>query len=177
MPAWRARCGVRDAGVPQKAMLDCCLCPSESWGETNRMMQIAAFLVFLVMGVTNLLAVQAGLTVAHKSGVYVGAWASNLAGWGTFGGANMELDLIGGYKTKISPNGTLDVGLTWYMYPGGAAKTDFATTNNLRCGDIVTVDDAAAALRRMPSKSQSGLSSRRFRQAFSSLTSATSARR
>jgi hypothetical protein len=36
--------------------------PSESWGETNRMMQIAAFLVFLVMGVTNLLAVQAGLT-------------------------------------------------------------------------------------------------------------------
>ncbi|MHA0328600.1 TorF family putative porin [Sphingomonas melonis] len=72
------------------------------------------------------MAVQAGLTVAHKSGVYVGAWASNLAGWGTFGGANMELDLIGGYKTKISPTGTLDVGLTWYMYPGGANKTDYA---------------------------------------------------
>ncbi len=38
----------------------------------------------------------------------------------------MELDLIGGYKTKISPTGTLDVGLTWYMYPGGANKTDYA---------------------------------------------------
>ena len=72
------------------------------------------------------MAVQAGVTVTHDSGVYVGTWASNLAGWGTFGGANMELDLIGGYKTALAGNATLDVGLTWYMYPGGAAKTDFA---------------------------------------------------
>ncbi|NYD91838.1 TorF family putative porin [Sphingomonas melonis] len=72
------------------------------------------------------MAVQGGLTIAHDSGLYVGTWASNLAGWGTFGGANMELDLIGGYKHALGPNATLDVGLTWYMYPGGAAKTDFA---------------------------------------------------
>lgn len=72
------------------------------------------------------MAVQGGLTVSHESGVYVGTWASNLAGWGTFGGANMELDLIGGYKAKLSKNATLDVGLTWYMYPGGANDTDFA---------------------------------------------------
>lgn len=32
------------------------------------------------------LAVQAGITVTHESGLYVGAWGSNLAGWGTFGG-------------------------------------------------------------------------------------------
>ena len=72
------------------------------------------------------MAVQGGITIAHESGFYVGAWASNLAGWGTFGGANMELDLIGGYKAKLSDNAALDVGLTWYMYPGGADKTDFA---------------------------------------------------
>ena len=71
------------------------------------------------------MAVQGGLTIAHESGVYVGAWASNLSGWGTFGGSNMELDLIGGYKMPIS-GGAIDVGLTWYMYPGGASKTDFA---------------------------------------------------
>ena len=71
------------------------------------------------------MAVQGGLTITHKSGLYVGTWASNLSGWGTFGGANMELDLIGGYKVPIS-GGALDVGLTWYMYPGGASKTDFA---------------------------------------------------
>jgi uncharacterized protein (TIGR02001 family) len=72
------------------------------------------------------MAVQGGITIAHDSGFYIGTWASNLAGWGTFGGANMELDLIGGYKAKLADNATLDVGLTWYMYPGGADKTDFA---------------------------------------------------
>jgi len=71
------------------------------------------------------LAVQGGVTIAHKSGFYIGTWASNLAGWGTFGGSNTELDLIGGFKTAIG-SGALDVGLTWYMYPGGASETDFA---------------------------------------------------
>ena len=72
------------------------------------------------------MAVQGGITVSHESGLYAGVWGSNLAGWGTFGGANMELDLIGGYKAKLADNATLDVGLTWYMYPGGADDTDFA---------------------------------------------------
>ncbi|UYY59624.1 TorF family putative porin [Sphingomonas sp. S2-65] len=71
------------------------------------------------------MAVQGSITVAHESGAYVGTWASNLSGWGTFGGANMELDLIAGYKAKLSDNATLDVGATWYMYPGGADETDF----------------------------------------------------
>ncbi len=71
-------------------------------------------------------AIQGGLTIAHESGIYVGAWGSNLSGWGTFGGSNMELDLIGGYKHKLADNATIDVGLTWYIYPGGASKTDYA---------------------------------------------------
>lgn len=71
------------------------------------------------------LALQAGVTVTHKSGFYAGVWASNLAGWGTFGGANLELDLIGGFKAPLA-GGTVDVGLTWYTYPGGADQTDFA---------------------------------------------------
>ena len=70
------------------------------------------------------LAVQGGITIAHKSGVYIGTWGSNLAGWGTFGGANMELDLIAGYKLPVG-GGTLDVGATWYMYPSGFDNTDF----------------------------------------------------
>ena len=72
------------------------------------------------------MAVQGGITATHQSGLYAGVWASNLSGWGTFGGANMELDLIGGYKHKLADSATLDVGLTWYMYPGGAHETDFA---------------------------------------------------
>ncbi|HEX8486040.1 TorF family putative porin [Sphingomonas sp.] len=70
------------------------------------------------------LAIQGGITIAHESGVYIGTWGSNLAGWGTFGGANMELDLIAGYKVPVG-GGTLDVGVTWYMYPNGFDNTDF----------------------------------------------------
>jgi uncharacterized protein (TIGR02001 family) len=71
------------------------------------------------------MAVQGGLTLSHSSGFYVGAWGSNLAGWGTFGGANMELDLYAGFKIPVG-EGTLDLGGTWYMYPSGADTTDFA---------------------------------------------------
>ena len=70
-------------------------------------------------------AVQGSLTIAHQSGFYVGTFASNLAGWGTFGGSNLELDAIGGFKHSFG-TATVDAGLTWYMYPGGAKKTDYA---------------------------------------------------
>jgi hypothetical protein len=72
------------------------------------------------------MAIQGGLTATHASGFYVATWASNLSGWGTFGGSNMELDVVGGFATEVSSGVTLDVGLTWYMYPGGASDTDFA---------------------------------------------------
>ena len=69
-------------------------------------------------------AVQFGSTVSHDSGLYAGFWSSSLAGWGTFGGPNIEFDLLGGYKHSFD-TATIDLGLTWYMYPGGANKTDF----------------------------------------------------
>lgn len=82
------------------------------------------------------MAVQGGVTVTHASGLYVGTWASNLAGWGTFGGSNMELDLYGGYSAEVASGVTLDVGLTWYMYPGGASETDFAEPYVKLSGDL-----------------------------------------
>ncbi|MEI6644245.1 MAG: TorF family putative porin [Novosphingobium sp.] len=71
-------------------------------------------------------ALQGGITISHESGAYAGFWSSNLAGWGTFGGPNLELDLIAGYKFPVASGAALDVGLTWYTYPGGASKTAFA---------------------------------------------------
>jgi hypothetical protein len=71
------------------------------------------------------MAIQGGITISHESGFYAGTWGSNLAGWGTFGGSSMELDLFGGYKADLG-GATVDVGLTWYMYPGGSDVTDFA---------------------------------------------------
>jgi uncharacterized protein (TIGR02001 family) len=74
----------------------------------------------------NSFAGQGGFTVSHQSGAYVAIWTSNLAGWGAFGGPNLELDVIGGYKFPLGKGVTVDAGLTWYMYPGGSSKTDFA---------------------------------------------------
>lgn len=62
-------------------------------------------------------AVQASLTAAHGSGFYVGTWMSSLAGYGSFGGANLEVDLIVGYGTSIGKT-ALDGGLIYYVYPG-----------------------------------------------------------
>ena len=72
------------------------------------------------------MAIQGGITATHESGLYAGTWASNLGGWGRFGGANMELDLFAGYAIPLGESATLDAGLTWYMYPSGADETDFA---------------------------------------------------
>jgi uncharacterized protein (TIGR02001 family) len=69
-------------------------------------------------------AAQASATVTHSSGLYGGIFASSLAGWGTFGGPNIEFDLIGGYKFPAG-GGNIDLGVTWYTYPGGAKTTDY----------------------------------------------------
>ncbi|PEQ13857.1 hypothetical protein B2G71_06015 [Novosphingobium sp. PC22D] len=71
------------------------------------------------------MAIQGGIEIGHESGFYGGAWASNLSGWGTFAGANMELDLYAGYSTEISSGVSVDVGATYFMYPGGLDTTDF----------------------------------------------------
>ena len=70
------------------------------------------------------MALQGGLTLNHESGLYAGVWGSNLAGWGAFGGSNMELDVIGGYKADLG-GGALDVGVTGYFYPSGLPNTFF----------------------------------------------------
>jgi uncharacterized protein (TIGR02001 family) len=70
------------------------------------------------------IALQGGITVAHSSGFYVGTWASNLSGFGSFGGSNLELDLIGGY-TKTFGSVTVDGGIIYYVYPGTGGDFDF----------------------------------------------------
>jgi uncharacterized protein (TIGR02001 family) len=66
----------------------------------------------------NQAAVQGGVDYAHKSGFYVGAWASTIK-WIKDGGgdANVEIDLYGGYKGEISKGLGYDIGLLTYQYP------------------------------------------------------------
>lgn len=68
-------------------------------------------------------AVQPSLTVNHESGLYVSLWGSNLDDTPTFG--EVEVDLIAGYSTEVSPGATLDVGMVYYYYPDGTGNSDY----------------------------------------------------
>ena len=88
-------------------------------------------------------AVQGGVDYAHKSGVYVGAWASSIkwiddysytvAGNGTreafVTGGSTELDLYGGYKFDLAPGMNLDLGYLRYEYLGNSLKNNPAYGN------------------------------------------------
>ncbi len=75
-------------------------------------------------------AIQGGFDYAHKSGIYLGTWASNVA-WVNDGGVksnnSMEIDLYGGYKGEAGPI-SYDLGLIRYHYPG--SLNPGATTPN-----------------------------------------------
>lgn len=65
-------------------------------------------------------AIQGGIDYSHRSGVYLGAWGSNV-GWLTafqgYQSGSMELDVYGGYRNAIGPV-SYDVGAIRYLYPG-----------------------------------------------------------
>lgn len=66
-------------------------------------------------------AIQGGIDYSHASGVYVGAWASNIS-WLTDAqvsgvSAPIEIDTYGGYKLALG-DVTLDFGALKYWYPG-----------------------------------------------------------
>lgn len=74
-------------------------------------------------------ALQGGADFTHKSGLYLGSWASNVKWIKDFNGAtdgNIEIDFYGGFKGEITPGLSFDVGAITYQYPGnnsGAAGT------------------------------------------------------
>ncbi|MGB7404191.1 MAG: TorF family putative porin [Pacificimonas sp.] len=70
-------------------------------------------------------ALQGGIDIAHSSGFYVGAWGSNLGGFGTFGDPNLELDLYAGYGAEFGGIGVFDIGVLAYTYPGAAGNNDY----------------------------------------------------
>jgi len=65
-------------------------------------------------------AAQGGLDFVHKSGFYLGAWASTIK-WIEDSGATdgkVELDLYGGYKGELAKDLTYDLGVLRYEYVG-----------------------------------------------------------
>lgn len=62
-------------------------------------------------------AVQGGLSVNHQSGAYVAIWGSSIDDY-VAGGSDQEIDFVAGFKKEVSSGTTLDVGATYYYYPG-----------------------------------------------------------
>lgn len=71
------------------------------------------------------LALQGGFDYAHSSGFYLGTWASNVETT-QLNGANIELDVYGGYSGSVGDVG-YNVGLLKYYYPGQNAGLDIDT--------------------------------------------------
>jgi uncharacterized protein (TIGR02001 family) len=61
-------------------------------------------------------AIQGGFDYSHKSGVYLGTWASNVDP-DFLAGSNMEWDVYGGYTFDAGPV-AVNVGGLYYYYPG-----------------------------------------------------------
>ncbi len=73
-------------------------------------------------------ALQGGADFSHKSGFYVGAWASTIRWISDAGGdADVEVDIYGGYKTTFGAFG-FDVGVLRYLYPGSDVPVNPDTT-------------------------------------------------
>src|SRR5262245_25871818 len=72
-------------------------------------------------------AVQGGFDLGHKSGFYVGTWASNIS-WlsdatagmppGLTVSAPIEWDFYGGFKGSLPADFGYDLGVMYYWYPG-----------------------------------------------------------
>ena len=106
---------------------------------------VGLFSQYIFRGLTqtnNKPALQGGFDVSHKSGLYIGGWASNVswlrdnAGTSTAplynSGGSLEIDLYGGFKTEVQGVG-IDLGALQYYYPGSLnnAVYDKANTTEL----------------------------------------------
>lgn len=96
---------------------------------------IGLFSQYIWRGMTQTdesLSLQGGVDYAHSSGLYAGAWASNVS-WTTDQGymdsGSLELDLYAGYANTFGNTGIgYNVGVLQYLYPGdntdGLPETD-----------------------------------------------------
>jgi uncharacterized protein (TIGR02001 family) len=69
-------------------------------------------------------AVQAGIEYDHSSGIYIGAWGSNVSEEVIGPGAGIEIDFSAGYRGTIGQKFTYDVGVVYYYYPGYEGDLD-----------------------------------------------------
>ena len=84
-------------------------------------------------------AAQGGLDFAHKSGFYLGAWASTIKWIEDSGGPDgkVELDLYGGYKGELAKGLAYDVGVLRYEYVGNTlSRSTLASYANANTTEV-----------------------------------------
>jgi uncharacterized protein (TIGR02001 family) len=102
---------------------------------------VGLFSQYIFRGLTqtnNKPALQGGFDVNHKSGLYIGGWASNVSwlrdnaneavGPVYQSGGSLEIDLYGGFKTDLKGVG-IDIGALQYYYPGALNKAVYDKAN------------------------------------------------
>jgi uncharacterized protein (TIGR02001 family) len=102
---------------------------------------VGLFSQYIFRGLTqtnNKPALQGGFDVNHKSGLYIGGWASNVSwlrdnaneavGPVYQSGGSLEIDLYGGFKTDVKGVG-IDLGALQYYYPGALNKAVYDKAN------------------------------------------------
>jgi uncharacterized protein (TIGR02001 family) len=102
---------------------------------------VGLFSQYIFRGLTqtnNKPALQGGFDVSHKSGLYIGGWASNVSwlrdnanyavGPVYNSGGSLEIDLYGGFKTEVKGVG-IDIGALQYYYPGSLNKAVYDKAN------------------------------------------------
>jgi len=94
-------------------------------------------------------AVQPYLTVSHDSGLYVGAWGSNLA---DNAGDDVEVDLYAGFAG--GEDVTYDISATYYTYPGVSSFNYVELTGKL--GSTVGPATVGVQLSYVPSQDNTG---------------------
>jgi uncharacterized protein (TIGR02001 family) len=94
-------------------------------------------------------AVQPYLTVKHESGLYVGAWGSNLS---ENDGDDVEVDLYAGFAGGEAV--TYDIGATYYLYPGVSSLNYVEFTGKL--GSTLGPATVGVQLSYVPSQDNTG---------------------
>jgi uncharacterized protein (TIGR02001 family) len=86
-------------------------------------------------------ALQLNLDYAHRSGLYVGTFLSNIkwlkdiaAAGGTSTSANLEWDIYGGYKFDVVKDWTVDLGYLHYEYPRASEFDPKPNTDEVYAG-------------------------------------------
>jgi uncharacterized protein (TIGR02001 family) len=95
--------------------------PEPDWTFTSNIGLYSQYVFRGVSQTNEKPAVQGGFDLGHKSGFYVGTWASNIS-WisdaDPRASASMEWDFYGGYKGSLPADFSYDIGGLYYYYPG-----------------------------------------------------------